>query len=91
MDLVQKAADLLKRLGATDVQVTRNDSNTEYERQHRITSVSSRAAHTRWMWALSVNMAALASSAVTANQPLHLTAAALRFFEVQHLTSRRGR
>ncbi len=25
------------------------------------------------------------------NQPLHLTAAALRFFEVQPLTSRRGR
>jgi hypothetical protein len=27
----------------------------------------------------------------SANQPLHLTAAALRFFEVQRLTSRRGR
>jgi hypothetical protein len=39
MDLVQQVADLLKRLGATDVQVTRNDANTEYERQHRITCV----------------------------------------------------
>jgi hypothetical protein len=39
MDLVQQVAEYLTRLGATDVQVTRNDSNTEYERQHRITCV----------------------------------------------------
>jgi hypothetical protein len=33
----------------------------------------------------------LASRPVTANHPLHLTAAAFRFFESQRLTSRRGR
>jgi hypothetical protein len=39
MDLIQQVADFLTQQGATDVQVTRNDSNTEYERQHRITCV----------------------------------------------------
>jgi hypothetical protein len=33
----------------------------------------------------------IVTEAMMANQPLHLTAAALRFFEVQRLTSRRGR
>jgi hypothetical protein len=39
MDLVEKLAEALRQLGATDVQVTRYDTNTEYERQHRITCV----------------------------------------------------
>jgi hypothetical protein len=39
MDLVQQIADALKQFGAADVQVKRNDVNTEYERQHRITCV----------------------------------------------------
>lgn len=39
MDLVEEIAEALKGLKATDVQVICNDSNTEYERQHRITCV----------------------------------------------------
>jgi hypothetical protein len=39
MDLVQRIAEALKQFGATDVQVTPNDTNTEYERQQRITCV----------------------------------------------------
>ena len=39
MDLVQRIVETLTQFGATDVQIMRNDSNTEYERQHRITCV----------------------------------------------------
>jgi hypothetical protein len=39
MDLVQRIVEALRQGGATDVQATRNDRNTEYERQHRVTCV----------------------------------------------------
>lgn len=38
-DLLEQIAEFLRRSGATDVQVTRNEANTEYEQQHCITCV----------------------------------------------------
>ena len=45
VDLFQQLTETLTRLGAIDVQVTRNDANTEYERQHRITCVFENRAY----------------------------------------------
>ncbi len=39
MDLIQRIEEALKQFGATDIQVKRNDADTQYERQHRITCV----------------------------------------------------
>jgi hypothetical protein len=39
MDLVQRIVEALNQCGATGEQATRNDTNTEYERQHRVTCV----------------------------------------------------